>query len=148
MHETNSRFDEIKKEYLQFLDRVSDGDADKDGKADKDYSIHEVKYAYITFKTMRAKEAVANAYERNNTAFRRYCACCLKKEAQAELELLKLLGQMPKIDEADTPANIMWENLSVSGKSRFFRQVISWLFAIFLLLISLIGTIIIMSQMT
>ena len=59
---------------------------------------------------------------------------------------MKILGHTPLINEVDTPANILWENLGVSGKSRRIRMCISWTVAIILLLAALIGTIIIMNR--
>lgn len=148
----SDKFDELKEKYNEFINRAKDGeDVDKGdyaGDSAPDYSIHEVKYAYITFKTMRAKEIVEKIYAKNTTFFRRYCACCLKKEDQQKLKDLEILGTMPEMSDADTPGNIIWRNLGVSGKERRCRYAISWLFAIFLLLISLIGTIIIMSRMS
>ena len=57
-----------------------------------------------------------------------------------------IMGVTPEISEVDTPANILWENLGVSGKERRIRLCISWTAAIILLIAALIGTIIIMNR--
>lgn len=56
------------------------------------------------------------------------------------------MGVTPLVSTTDTPANIIWENLGVSGKSRRIRMCLSWTAAIVLLLAALIGTIITMYQ--
>ena len=47
-----------------------------DGMEEMDESQFEVKYAYISFKTMRGRDLVEQAYARNNSYYRNYCCKC------------------------------------------------------------------------
>lgn len=66
--------------------------------------------------------------------------CC--KDEQARLKKLHFFKKWPKIKEPDEPDNIKWENLGVRKTSRSIRVCISWLIAIFLILLALAGIVI------
>lgn len=122
------------------------GDGMYEVEVDKD-DKHRVKYAYISFKTMEAKDMVMRAYNRNNSWVKRVCKCCYSEEAREELDKLYILGTFPVLKEAVSPSDVIWENIGYSTGNRKVRCAINWLFVIVLLIISTWGTIVIMDEM-
>lgn len=61
--------------------------------------------------------------------------------------MLHIFKQWPKIDEACTPAAIIWENIGKSKKTTRIRTCLNWMIAILLLIISTTCTILIMNRM-
>lgn len=107
----------------------------------------QVKYAYITFKTLDGKEYAMEAYENHNTFGNKYCSCCRKDDDMKAFRGLHIFKRMPDIDESCPPTNILWENVGYSGFQRGMRKCINTIFAILVVLGTLIGTIVLMSRM-
>ena len=59
-----------------------------------------------------------------------------------------ILGRYPEVAEADTPSDVIWENIGYTKTSKRVRCCINWVFVLILLIISLAGTIMIMEEMS
>jgi hypothetical protein len=109
-----------------------------------------LKFAYITFRSMDAVELVQNAYD-VDCCKRRCTICCGpycckdKYEAMAKKHIFK---KWPDIQVACAPDNIKWENLGYSARSRRCRMAFVWLIAFALVFGSLIGIVIMKDKTT
>lgn len=107
----------------------------------------QIKYAYITFKTLDGKQYAMEAYAKHNTFANRWCSCCQGDETKKAFKGLHIFKRMPEIDESCPPTNILWENVGYSGTQRGIRKCINLIFAILVVLGTLIGTIVLMARM-
>jgi hypothetical protein len=93
---------------------------------------------------MEAKDMVMRAYARNDSWFKRTCTCCASEDSKEELKTMYILGRYPAVSEADTPSDVIWENLGYTTNSRKIRCTINWVLVVILLIVSVAGTIMIM----
>lgn len=110
-----------------------------------DSSLNQVKYAYVTFKRMDTKDMVLDAYTRNRS-FYGLRNCCIDAHQQEELDHLFILDYFPKVAQACSPGNVIWENLGYNRCSRRVRSFINWVFAILLVVLNLVFTVVMMRK--
>ena len=80
--ETREELEKLKEQFNEKLTahKTSELNAEGQGGAfdEMDEEKFEVKYAYISFKTMRGRDLAEQAYERNKSYYRNYCCKCLQ----------------------------------------------------------------------
>ena len=108
----------------------------------------DVRYAYIVFRSMDALNLAIGAYNLGSCGSCKKCCilscfgdCCCS-QAKKRLRKKHIFGKWPGINVAGLPDNIKWENLGYTAKERRVRAAFSWLIALILIAISIVGIVV------
>lgn len=99
-----------------------------------------MKYAFVTFRNMDAKNHVKKAY-RVGWCRRKCvicCGCCCPKKSKS-MKKRHFFKKWLTIEDACTPDNIIWSHLGYSASTRNIMAFINWTIAIILMVASLGG---------
>mmetsp|Transcript_26725 Transcript_26725/g.27770 ORF Transcript_26725/g.27770 Transcript_26725/m.27770 type:complete len:1347 (+) Transcript_26725:6-4046(+) len=124
LEELNSGLDKLNEEYNKTMLEL--------GKEDNNVDI--VKDLWITYNKMKYSKHLLKAYTRYNKCDR-FCiiCCCQRKKIQPYYYKNKWLDLNGHIEE---PSNIKWQNLTFNPCKRFFRFIVSIVFALILIVAS------------
>lgn len=140
-YKLNYQFEKIRDLYLEDIKRDKKTDFTPEEREKELETDPEVRYAYVTFRSMDAVDLVKSSYRRYG-ACQRFCimrchpACC--KDARADLKKKYICKQYPKISNAVTPDSINWQNLGYGNTYRTIMACANWCLAIALIVLSLI----------
>ena len=119
----------VKADYMKIIDEKLYEKweiTDTNGRSKSDYSIE---YAYVTFRSMIAKQKAMQVFE--------YAEMNAARHPQNEEK--KFFGRWLTVVTPTAPSQIMWRNIIYSECNRTCRTIIVWIFAVLIICLAFYG---------